>query len=374
MTNTEGAIRPFSLSDIDAVAELFQSIMRGSQRPATVELRGYIREHFIDAPFVDPAVPSLVYEHNGSVQGFIGVTVQDMLAGDRPVRAAISSTLMVRDHEANPMAGARLLRSFLNGAQDLSLAETAGEEVLGMLRRLRGDVLATHSLDWVRIISPARYSVHMIASRVPAARMASPLARLVDRQQRSRKDGKMQRWTRLGQDFRPAANVAASPVTPAEFAGLARELTASYLVRPTWSDAVMAAMLAEMEHKSRYGKLHLGKVHPPSGQPLAVFAYHLVPGGVARVLQILARPGQEGAAIDALLSDAAGRDAIAVQGRTDPRLLDALLSRRVLLAHESASIVHSKDRALAEAFLRGDALFNGLVGERWSRLVGDGFD
>lgn len=374
MINIDGSIRPFRVDDVDAVAELFQSIMRSSQRPATDELRRYIRQHFIDAPFVDPAIPSLVYEHSGAVQGFIGVTVQDMLAGDRPVRAALSSALMVRDHAANPMAGARLLRSFLNGAQDLSLAETAGEEVLAMLRRLRSDVLVNHSLDWVRIISPARYGVHMVASRVPAARLASPLARLVDRRQRARKDGKMQRWTRLAQDFRPAVNVTASPLTPTEFAALARELTASYPIRPVWSDAVMAAMLAEMAHKSRYGRLHLGQVHTPSGQPLAVFAYHLIPGGVARVLQILARPGQEGAAIDALLSDAAGGDAIAVQGRTDPRLLDALLSRRVLLAHESASILHTKDRALAEAFLRGDALFNGLVGERWSRLVGDGFD
>jgi len=36
--------------------------------------------------------------------------------------------------------------------------------------------------------------------------------------------------------------------------------------------------------------------------------------------------------------------------------------------------VHSRNAELVDTFVSGRALMNGLVGERWSRLVGDRFD
>ena len=84
-------------------------------------------------------------------------------------------------------------------------------------------------------------------------------------------------------------------------------------------------------------------------------------------------PERAGVVLDCLLRDAADHGAVAVRGRTAPALFDALLERRCLMFRHSASVVAARDRALVERLKRGDAAFNGLVGERWSRLMGDSF-
>ncbi len=91
-------------------------------------------------------------------------------------------------------------------------------------------------------------------------------------------------------------------------------------------------------------------------------------------MQILASPGQEGAVIDRMLDHAARRGLVALRGRTQPALLDAMLGRRFAFLHASSSIVHARDTALMEFFGSGKAFFNGFAGESWARLIGDSFD
>ncbi len=85
------------------------------------------------------------------------------------VRAAICGSLMVEGRDRDPLAGARLLKAFVDGPQDLSFSETANEVSTQLWTRLRGVVLPQYSLDWVRVIRPAGFVVDLAASRVRPA-------------------------------------------------------------------------------------------------------------------------------------------------------------------------------------------------------------
>lgn len=367
-------IRPFATPDIAAVAAMFQRRLRRTSVAPSQALRDYLDRLYISGPFADPATPSLVYERAGTVAGFIGVTAQPMQIDARPVSAAVCGALMVDDKASDPMAAARLLKTFMNGSQDLSLSETAGDATLAMWRQLRGSVLSQHSLDWLRVIRPGGLALETATRRLGAARLLAPLARLADRRMR-RPDPRRAtpRWAALPEDFRVAGGLAVEPLTPDAFADLVRAHTDGFALRRDWSQAALAQVMADIVHKSAYGALRIGAVRARGGAVVGGFAYHCRPGATARVLDILARPERAGPVLDCLLRDAAEHGAVAVRGRTNPALFNALLERRCLMFHHSASVIAGRDAALVARVISGEAAFNGLVGERWSRLVGDSF-
>ncbi|TIX97285.1 MAG: hypothetical protein E5V18_26425, partial [Mesorhizobium sp.] len=89
--------------------------------------------------------------------------------------------LMILDHERDPMAGARLLKAYLDGPQDISFSETANDISARLWTRLRGVVLPQYSLDWVRVMRPSSFVLSLSASRMKLARMLNPFAHALDR-------------------------------------------------------------------------------------------------------------------------------------------------------------------------------------------------
>jgi hypothetical protein len=75
--------------------------------------------------------------------------------------------------------------------------------------------------------------------------------------------------------------------------------------------------------------------------------------------------------IDQLIDHAARSGMVALQGRTQPELLDAMLTRRCAFTHRSSTVVHARNPAFLKPFLVGEAFFNGLAGEGWTRLIGN---
>lgn len=368
-------IRPFSSSDLPAVARLFRIVLQHRDDAPPAALEAYFGDMFLHGPFTDPAIPSLVAVEDGDLKGFIGVTVQPMLKGDRAFKAAIASSLMVRDHDQNPLTGVRLMKAFLSGGQDISLTETAGGPSLAIWRQLGGRMLDDHSLDWVRIVSPARFGISLVGRRLKIARLLAPLAKAIDRKLIRRSDpGEHAQWMGLPPDFKAAKGVIVEAIDPEAAGPLIESFVQPFEVRPVWTPAAMTRMLAELQQKPQFGPVRIAAVKSPGGVPIGMFVYYLGAAGHATALQLLARRGQEGLVVDALLGDAAGRGAFAVEGRITPSFKHALMARRCLLLHRSASAVHGQDEALAGDFAAGRGMFNGLVGEYWSRLYGGEFD
>lgn len=368
------AIRPLRHDDIDAVAALFQTVFRRPSHAAPASLAAYLRRLYLEMPGCDAEITPLVHVGaDGDITGFIGVNALPMVFGERRLRAAICGSLMVRDREADPMAGARLLRAFLAGPQDISLSETASEISARMWTGLRGMALPQYSLDWVRVIRPAGFMVEMAAGRIAPARLLSPLARGFDHVLLRRVEAGGLRWSVVPKQWPVQGGLSVTEINDGEFAGLVGPLTQQFALRPDWAPGQLQAMLADARLKPEHGEPVFARVEARGGRPVGAFAYHMQPGRVARVLQVMARPGQAGTVIDCLIGDAARRGAAGLRGRTQPALLEAMLGRRIAFTHVASTVVHSRDAELLRACRDGEAFFNGLSGEHWSRLLGGTF-
>ncbi|PZO80093.1 MAG: hypothetical protein DI629_07710 [Mesorhizobium amorphae] len=352
---------------------MFGRILRKSSGPTPPGLQSYLSDLFLDGPTADPDLPSLVHvREDGSVSGFIGVLPMALEHEGAPVRGALCCSMMVDRPEEDPFAGARLLRGFMAGPQDISLTETANDISTTMWRKMRGLVLNDYSLEWLRVIRPAGFAAALAATRFGPARLLAPLARPFDRFLGGRR-GADPRWTHpdAGAKGRVLKVEDASESTVAE---LLPRLTAHYPMRPRWDGDTLSRMLVHARVKRRYGGLAQQVVSSPGGQPLGLFVYYGDPGGIGRAVQVVAVPGQEGAVIDAMVNHAAERGLVAIRGRSQPNLLNVMLGRRFIFVHASSSIATARDPRLLEPFTAGKAFFNGFAGESWTRLMGDEFD
>ena len=350
-------VRALREDDLPSVARLFQTILRKTHEPATPALEAYLGSLFLKGPDHDPEITSHVHlRDDGSVNGFIGNLPLSMSVGGRTVRGALCGSLMVENHAEDPFAGARLMRAFLAGPQDISLTETANDISTAMWRKLGGTVLPDHSLEWLRVIRPAGFVAEMAAAAFKPFRVLKPLVRPVDALMRRREPG----WSHLGTDA-PAGTPASADMDDGETVELLQALSRPFAARPLWRPESLARRAGESRRKANYGAMVRRKV---TGEP----------GRIGRVVQVLFQPGRAGAVLDSMLVHAAERGMVALRGRTLPALLEAMLGRRFVFLHASSSIVHARDASLLEPFIAGKAFFNGFAGESWSRLIGDRFD
>ena len=368
-------IRPLRHEDIDAVAALFQEVFRDPGAPPPPALTAYLRRLYLDMPGNDPDIGPLVHvDASGAITGFIGVNALAMRHGEARLRGAVCGSLMVADPTGDPMAGARLLKAFLAGPQDISFSETASEVSARMWAGLRGVALPQYSLDWVRLIRPGSFLVDVAAERVKAARLFAPLARGLDRFARRRIEPGGLRWSAVPEEWPVQGGLRAAEIDIAAFAALVEPLTRHFALRPDWAEGQLEAILSDAREKPFFGEPVFAAVEARGGKPVGAFACHVRPGRIARVLQVLALPGHEGAVIDCLIADAARRGAAGLRGRVQPALLAAMLGRRIAFTHVASTVVHARDAEIVRACRDGDVFLNGIAGEHWSRLIGGSFN
>ena len=147
-------IRPCLAEDIPAVADLFQKTFRNARRPPPPALQSVLRELFFEHPWQDPELPSRVSEADGKLIGFIGVLPVHMSFRGRKLRAAVPSSIMVDDPQKHPLAGAKLMRAFLNGPQDLSFSEPISPLAQTMWEKAGGETAPSESMEWLRVLRP----------------------------------------------------------------------------------------------------------------------------------------------------------------------------------------------------------------------------
>lgn len=363
-------VRPLAVADLPALANLFVKTFRDGRDRASPELANYLEHHYLTGPFCHPDIPALVHiDDAGRLTGFVGVNTLPMRLGDRRLRVAVCGALMVENPAADPMAGARLLRVFLAGPQDLSISETANDVSIALWTRLGGQVLPTYSLEWLRILRPASFVVDRMASRVSALAVFKPLALGLDRFLAGRNAKTGPRWSCLGEKSEPPRGLVVEPIEPADFAAFFGQLTQHCRLRPDFDAAELDYVVAEAASIRQLGEARAATVRTPQGEIIGAAFYYYRPRGLATVLQIAAAFRRLPATLDALLAHIHAAGAIGVIGRSQPALVEASLDRRIVLLPFVATVGHARDPAVMEAIKSGDAFLNGFVGEKWSRLV-----
>jgi hypothetical protein len=323
-----------------------------------------VRNLFLDHPWREPDGRSQVYvAAEGKIGGFIGILPVRMSLRGKPIRAAVAGSLMVEDPQRNPLAGARLLRSLLEGPQDLSISETANPVSQRMWERLGGRAVAAYSMEWVRVLRPAGLAASFLSEKFSPAKVLRPLAAIVDR---------LLDFTRAVSLRLPAGDpqIRSVEADESQLLNCIPEFTAGYALRPEWDRVGLGFILDHAGSKDRYGKLYRRMVYGKGGRLLGCYLFYGRPRQVAWVLQIFARNETVDAVIATLLADAYAQGCVAVRGRTQPELLDSLLRQRCVMLHRSSTVVHSRNSEVMEAIRSGDALMIGLAGESWTQLIG----
>ena len=361
-------IRACTAEDIPAIARMFQKAFRDPSAAAPPSLESYLRELFLEHPWRDPETASRVYvDPDGRVRGFIGVLPMRMSFHGQPVRAALASSLMVDNPAEDPLAGARLLRSYLTGPQDLCVSETSNPTAQGMWERIGGRSVAEYSMEWLRPLRPAGLGVALFEECLSAAKILRPLAALTDR---------------IVARIAPGMAWPA-PVPPAVYSGAdvddetlieqIPQFAAHYTLHPDWDRDLLAFVLRHAARKGRHGDLYRRMVYGRNRTPLGCYLYYGRPRQIAFVLQVLALPEAVDAVVASLLAHAEQQGCVAVRGRTQPHLLDALLRHRCVFFQRSSTTVYTGNADLLSAIRSGDAFIIGLAGESWTRLIGERF-
>lgn len=367
-------VRALAAQDIVDIASMFQRVFRKSTQAAPASLVDYIRHFYFDAPGIDDGIHSLVHvDDAGTVSGFIGVHALPMTCEGLPLRAAICGSLMVTDPEKDPLAGARLLKAFLDGPQDLSFSESANDISNRLWTRLGGAVLTQNSLDWIRVIQPAGFVLDVGANRIPFANALRAITRGVDTIWRKRLNPKKLNWSAVPVGGTGPKALETREIGGAQFTALLPAFTTDYVLKPDWDAWWLDRVLADAADKPELGPLVLAAATTRSGMEVGAFAYYAKAGAIGRVLQLIAKPGQVGAVIDCLIDHAAARGLSGLRGRLQPSFLDPMILRRIVFMPSGATVVHSRDAALLKAAVAGPAFLNGLAGEEWSRLIGGTF-
>ncbi len=367
MGKTEAAtIRDFERTDVEAVARLFQKTFRGSktQSPA---MMAHLADVFFEHPWNEPDIRSKVFvEANGAITGFIGIFSSWLELDGRPLRAAFAGSLMVENPKENPLAGARLVRAFLNGPQDISLTETANQTAMNLLQKSGNPLDPGYSLNWLRVLRPASTAVQLAERRVGAAAILRPLGRIADRAMA------------FGRSvpFLPAENskITFKDVTPDVFGTALLSLKDVYPLRPRWDAESMRWFIDQSEQKRNFGYPEWRVGYAVDGRPLAAYAYFTKPGGIGWVLQALAAPALTGDLVDDLFAHAYKMGTAALRGAAHPWLIPALMTRRTFFHSRSFYVAAARDKSLLEPIRSGQALVSGIAGEGWMRLIGDRFD
>ncbi len=359
-----GGVRPLVAEDIPAVAELHARAFGGGHRRASPALRGYLTDIFCRHPWVDTAFPSLVYEAaGGTLGGVLGVMRRPMSLAGRPLQAAVGHDFIVDPRSRSTLAAVELLRAFLAGPQDLSLAD-GNASSRKMWEALGGTTSLLYSFRWTRPLRPARSALSFLRKRgLPAAvaAAAGPWCSVLDAVA-----------ARIpGTPFHRSAPRASG----AELAGgteLAR-LSARFgnrSLRPEYDERSLAWLLGVLGGTRPDGAFRKVVVSDAGGEAIGWYLYYLRPGGVSEVVQIVAARDAIGDVLEHLFFDAGRNGSIAVSGQLDPAFMEALSAGHCFFDNGGFwMLLQSKRPEVLEAVHRGDALLTRLDGEGWMRLA-----
>ena len=353
-------IRALERSDLPEVANLYEHVARSGSWDAPAGLAGYFEDTFLDYPWADPEISSLVYVDDGRITGFLGSNVRRFTYEGEPVRLAISGQLVTDPAVRSRAAGAFLLRRFLDGPQDLTITDTASDEARRIWEGLGGETLHIGSIGWARVFSPLR-SVWDFKTRSGGGRMTPVLRPVL-----SAVDAAGSLVARRALRVDPPKG--STEVLTAEAMGEHVESVARpYQLRPAYDDRKGAAWLLEQIARVKpRGEMIARLVRAPEGRVQGWFVYYHRPGGIAQTLGVAGARNDVGDVLDSLLADARERGAVAIQGRVEPHLLERLPERRAVF-HKSGylPLIHSRRAELLHAIHSGRALLTRLAGEWW---------
>jgi hypothetical protein len=361
-------IRPMERADLDAVVALYERVMRSGAATPSPELRAWFERVVFDHPSADPEIPSLVAVEGDVLAGFLASHPRRLRLDGASARLACSGQLVVDPVARRRASGALLLRTYLDGPQDLTITDGATELVRAMWERLGGEAAHPQCIEWLRTLRPGSLAAALWARRRGRPRPSGPVAavgRVADAAARLLPAPRA--WGEAGAPGDPQRQAAGTEPLTAEL--LAAELPAvgaRMRLRPDYDVTFAGWLLDELAAVHARGQLRARLVRDADGGGLGWFAYYLVSGGLSPAVSVAARDeASAGAVLDALFDDAADGGAAGVHGRLEPLLVAPAAARGCFFRYVGEALVHAREPEVAALATSRHALLTRLEGEWW---------
>jgi hypothetical protein len=346
-------IRPLRRGDIPAISSLYEHVSRSGSRTPPLGLAAYFERTCLDYPWFDQELPSLVYEDaDGEIVGFLASHVRRLRFDGRVIRLACGGQMVTEPAARNRAVGAFLLAKLLEGPQDVTITDTAGEITRRMWARLGGVTTPVSSMTWTRVFRPWQFGAPRVVG--DRARRARRLSALLDAGSR-----------RAVSSLRAAGSEhSGEPLTPSAVVDHLPSIAGHLRVAPAYDEAFVRWLFERLPETRTYGDFRARLVR--SGASAAGwYAYYSKPGGLSHVIQIAAQPREIGGVIDHLLADAEKQGSAAIQGRVEATLLEPLARRSSIFRWQGEALIHARDVNLLAALLGDDTMLTRMEGEWW---------
>jgi Acetyltransferase (GNAT) domain len=354
-----GHIRPFTEEDVAQVARLHRAAFELTDSLTPESYREWFGRVFLADPAGDGPPRSLVYEEGGRVLGFLGLVSRRLTMNGRRLQALVSSQFVVEPSGSAGLVALRLVKAYLEGPQDLSIADEANDASRKIWEGLGGTTARLLSIHWTRPLRPAGLALAYLRGRrglAPLAAAARPIGRVAD----------VLAERMPGRCFRPSEPAACADDLCAQTAvAHAPELQGTASLRVEYDARGFQGLLDRAASTGPDGRL-LKAVLRKGHRILGWYVCHLDREGVAQVLLLAATPSSVDDVLAHLFHRSWRQGAVAVTGRLEPRFLQAL-SDGYCLFHRRGPwmLIHARRPQLLEAFHAGEACFSPLDGE-WS--------
>ncbi len=363
-------VRFLRASDIAEAADLHHRVT--GETPKTPEMEAAYARWFSEAFFLDPmfeaaeGVGPLVHvNERGVIDGFLGVSARRMRAGKQTYLAALSSQFVVAPEARSKLVALKLLRSFLCGPQDLSIADGANESSAALWRALGGVSSHLYGTHWLRPLRPFSFAAAVGAQRGPAFARARSLTRPVTR-------ALDEVAIRIPGPQRPVApaGIDAEPLSIEAFVELSPRFAERGALMPDHDVASLRWVLSRTSAMGGGAPLECSLLRVRGGEPVGLYVAILPAGDLARVLHLAASQNAHDPVVRFLVHRAFQRGALSLGGRIQPPLMGAV-SRALGFFHKRSSqvLLYARRPELLAAFDRGVAIFSQLEGEWCLRFI-----
>jgi hypothetical protein len=354
-------VRPFAVEDIPQVSDLWWKTLRKANSAPPPTLSAFFEELYFKSPLADAAMPSLVYEQNGKIVGFLGVVRRRVLLRGQPIRVAFGGNFVVQPEARSSLAGLRLLSDYRAGQQDLSQTDSANDISKNLLERLGFRTIIPLSVHWSRPLRPARFGVDAIGKFLSPTVSASlrfaatPVTSVLDSM---------------------AAKLSFSPFrqSPSPLSGAELDLESLLhclsefrgdgALQPEYDADSLKWLLSFMERMHPHAQLRKVLVRDTNRKIVGWYIYFVKAGIVADVVQMGGRQQHIPDLLGHFFHDAWSQGASALHGIVPLNLMGDFSQKNCIFACRGGwNVAYSRNQEILELLTRGDCNFSRLDGE-----------
>lgn|GEM_PF-5150114 len=348
-------IRPFAREDLRKVSFLHLKTFGNRKDDSLIEhLSDFYEKVFLRSPFVDKVAPSLVYEKNGEIEGFLGVLIRKFYSKKNNFRIGIGSRMMVSPN-ASALVGARLLRSACKEDFDLFFSDGANDDGRNALVAMGGEEVPIFSFHWLKLFKPFQFLTHKFKKRKSFGGFCLKLlAPVLD--------------TSLRFSSSPfSCNRSVGFITDYKHDNLLDLYAYSslaYKINPVYSKGEIDWLVRFCLDWESRGRFLLRKAIFPSGES-GGFCGYLRPDGIFEVLNLWATKKNLGNLLDSIFYFVKNLNGVGVQGVIGGGMLKPLRERNVFFKKGSWAIAKSTNESLLYSLHSGQIYMGGFEGELW---------